>query len=34
VAQGGEGYALTGHHELLLPLLAAALIEGLALNRK
>jgi hypothetical protein len=29
VAQGGEGYALTGHHELLLPLLAAALIEGL-----
>ncbi len=27
VAQGGEGYALTGHHELLVPLLAAALIE-------
>lgn len=25
----GRGYALTGHHELLLPLLAAALIEGL-----
>jgi hypothetical protein len=24
----GTGYALTGHHELLLPLLAAALIEG------
>jgi hypothetical protein len=24
----GHGYALTGHHELLLPLLAAALIEG------
>jgi Deoxyhypusine synthase len=24
----GRGYALTGHHELLLPLLAAALIEG------
>ncbi len=24
---GGEGYAITGHHELLLPLLAAALIE-------
>ena len=23
----GKGYALTGHHELLLPLLAAALIE-------
>lgn len=28
VAHGGRGYALTGHHELLLPLLAAALIEG------
>jgi hypothetical protein len=24
----GRGFALTGHHELLLPLLAAALIEG------
>jgi hypothetical protein len=24
----GRGYSLTGHHELLLPLLAAALIEG------
>lgn len=24
----GRGYALTGHHELLLPLLAAAVIEG------
>ncbi len=24
---GGAGYAITGHHELLLPLLAAALIE-------
>jgi hypothetical protein len=24
---GGAGYALTGHHELLLPLVAAALIE-------
>jgi hypothetical protein len=24
----GKGYALTGHHELLLPLLAAALIEA------
>jgi hypothetical protein len=23
----GTGYALTGHHELLLPLLAAALID-------
>ncbi len=25
---GGRGYAITGHHELMLPLLAAALIEG------
>lgn len=24
---GGRGYALTGHHEILIPLLAAALIE-------
>ncbi len=24
---GGKGYALTGHHEILLPLLAAALVE-------
>jgi len=24
---GGQGYALTGHHEILVPLLAAALIE-------
>jgi len=24
---GGQGYALTGHHEILLPLLAAALVE-------
>ena len=27
-AGSGRGYALTGHHELLLPLLAAALIEA------
>jgi hypothetical protein len=26
-ASGGKGYAITGHHELMLPLLAAALIE-------
>lgn len=26
---GGRGYALTGHHEIMLPLLAAAVIEGL-----
>ena len=25
----GRGYSLTGHHEILVPLLAAALIEGL-----
>jgi hypothetical protein len=24
---GGNGYAITGHHEILIPLLAAALIE-------
>ena len=24
----GEGYSLVGHHEMLIPLLAAALIEG------
>jgi hypothetical protein len=26
-ASGGKGYAITGHHEIMLPLLAAALIE-------
>ena len=26
-AGGGKGFAITGHHELMLPLLAAALIE-------
>ena len=25
---GGKGYALTGHHEIMIPLLAAALIEN------
>jgi hypothetical protein len=25
---GGRGYAITGHHELMIPLLAAVLIEG------
>jgi hypothetical protein len=25
---GGRGYSVTGHHELMLPLLAAALIES------
>ena len=29
----GRGYSLTGHHELLLPLLAAALVEGVANSR-
>jgi hypothetical protein len=27
---GGKGYAITGHHELMIPLLAAALIETTA----
>ena len=26
----GRGYSLTGHHEILVPLLAAALVEGVA----
>jgi len=26
-ASGGKGYAITGHHELMIPLLAAALVE-------
>jgi hypothetical protein len=25
---GGKGYAITGHHEIMIPLLAAALIES------
>jgi len=25
---GGAGIAITGHHELMLPLLAAVLVEG------
>lgn len=28
VAGTGKGYALTGHHELMIPLLAAAILEG------
>jgi hypothetical protein len=28
-ARGGKGFALTGHHEIMIPLLAAAIIEGL-----
>jgi hypothetical protein len=27
VNSGGAGYALTGHHEIMIPLIAAALIE-------
>lgn len=29
VVGGGKGYSITGHHELMLPLLAAAIIEKL-----
>ena len=29
----GRGYSLTGHHEIMVPLLAAALVEGLAAGR-
>ena len=29
----GRGYSLTGHHELMVPLLAAALVEGLGAPR-
>jgi hypothetical protein len=28
-AKGGKGFALTGHHEIMVPLLAVAIIEGL-----
>ena len=28
-AGGGQGYRLTGHHELLFPLLCAAILEKL-----
>ncbi len=34
VAGCGRGYRLTGHHELLLPLLAAALVEGDGARRR
>jgi hypothetical protein len=26
---GGKGFAITGHHEIMFPLLAAAIIEQL-----
>lgn len=29
-AGGGKGYAITGHHELMIPLLAASLLDALA----
>jgi hypothetical protein len=32
--QGGKGYSLTGHHEIMVPLLAAALLEALSPTRK
>jgi len=28
--EGGQGYSLVGHHEIMFPLLAAAVIEGLS----
>ena len=28
-SSGGKGYALTGHHEIMVPLLYAAIVEGL-----
>jgi hypothetical protein len=28
VAGVGKGYTLVGHHELMIPLLAAALVDG------
>jgi hypothetical protein len=32
-SEGGEGFSLTGHHEIMVPLLAAALIENLKENK-
>jgi hypothetical protein len=32
--EGGRGYYLVGHHEIMFPLLAAAVIEGLKDNRR
>ncbi len=29
-AKGGKGYHVTGHHELMIPLLAACLLDELA----
>lgn len=32
ILEGGEGYFLVGHHEIMFPLLAAAVVEGLEGN--
>jgi len=32
--QGGRGYALTGHHEIMIPLLARAILEKLESSPK
>ena len=32
--EGGKGYSLVGHHELMFPLLAAAVIEGLDASKR
>jgi len=29
----GRGYTITGHHEIMVPLLAAAIVEGLVMSR-
>jgi hypothetical protein len=34
VKGAGRGYRLTGHHEILVPLLAAALVEGAGRGRR
>jgi hypothetical protein len=31
--RGGRGYALTGHHEIMVPLLAAGILEALRAKR-
>jgi hypothetical protein len=31
--EGGKGFSLIGHHEIMFPLLAAALIENLDSNK-
>lgn len=34
VQQGGKGYNLVGHHEIMVPLLVAGVLEGLASQRE